>query len=634
MEKAEAFLKKYWGFPRFRPMQENVIHELMNGKDVLAVLPTGSGKSLCYQVPAVMSDGVCLVVSPLVALMEDQVKGLEKKGIRALHLGGGMSRNETITAFDNLLFGKYKLVYASPEKLQSELVQEKLKQLPLSLIAIDEAHCISQWGHDFRPSYLKLSFLNELFPNVPRIALTATATEQVEKDMLIQLGLHNASTFRSSLFRDNLSIGLVRTQNNMGRLVQILRKKTEPAIVYVGTRKESIVYAQYLQDRGISAGTYHGGLDTKERALALESWLNETTKVMVATNAFGMGIDKANVRCVIHCHVPMSIESYVQEIGRAGRDEKPSFAYLLYHEQSMTETKEIIQNSMADPAYCKRVYKHLNDYFQIARGEFRESVLTFDLFGFCKTYELPIGKTLSALGHFEREEILVFEVSPKRASRVQIIERSEALLDRTSDENLTSKVLQILLRTYGGIHEQKVSIRESFIASKTGTSHGEIIQQLEFLQKNGVLKYDRSEGLAELRFLVSREDNFVLQSASKNIEARNKNKLTQLKSMQNYLENDRICRNRQLVAYFGESDRDDCGRCDVCRKNQQAPDWPGYDKVAGRIRNLLRTSQGLDFTEIHEQFEMDRERLSKTLEMMVEKKWIKLNLQNKFELNE
>lgn len=615
-------------------MQEEVIHELLKGRDVLAVLPTGSGKSLCYQVPAVSGDGICLVVSPLVALMEDQVKGLENRGIRALHLGGGMSRNDTITAFDNLLYGNYKLVYASPEKLQSDLVQEKLQQLPVNLIAIDEAHCISQWGHDFRPSYLKLGFLHELFPDIPRIALTATATERVEKDILIQLGLQNPSTFRSSLFRDNLSIGLVKTQNNLGRLVQILREKSEPAIVYVGTRKDSIVYAQHLRDRGISAGSYHGGLDAQERAEALESWLNETTKVMVATNAFGMGIDKANVRCVIHCHVPLSIEAYVQEIGRAGRDEKPAFAYLLYHEQSLAEVNERVRNSLADPVFCRRVYKHLNDYFQIAQGEFRESVLAFDLNEFCKTYDLPLGQTFSALGHFEREDILVFDGSPRRTSRVRIIESSEALLERTSLQTLASKVLQVLLRSYGGIHEQKISIQESFIASKTRATRSEVIQQLEILQKNGVLTYEKSEGQAELRFLVPREDNFVHRTVAKNIEARNRTKLTQLKSMQRYLENDLVCRNRQLVAYFGEDDREDCGQCDICRKKKRESDWPGYDKVAEQVRNLLHSSHELDFTEIRQRLELDPERLSKTLEMMVEKKWIKLNLQNKFERNE
>lgn len=634
MEKAKACLKKFWGFSGFRPMQEVIIDEVLKGGDVLAVLPTGSGKSLCYQVPAVLSDGLCLVVSPLIALMEDQVKGLEKRGIRALHLGGGMNRNETITAFDNLLYGNYKLVYASPEKLQSELVQEKLRQLHLRLIAIDEAHCVSQWGHDFRPSYLKLSFLHEMFPHVPRIALTATATERVEKDMLIQLGLKDAKTFRSSLFRDNLSVGLVRTHNNMGRLVQILKEKTDPAIVYVGTRKDSIIYAKHLKDVGIPTGTYHGGLNAQERAQALEEWLNETKKVMVATNAFGMGIDKANVRCVIHCHVPMSIESYVQEIGRAGRDEKPAFAYLLHHEQSFEETKEMVKNSMADPVFCRRVYKHLNDYFQIAQGEFRDSVLAIDLLDFCKTYELPVGRTFSALGHFEREDILVFEASTRRTSRVQIVESSHSLLKRTSSENLTSKILQLLLRNYGGILDQKISIQESFIASKAGISKHQVIQQLKILNKNGVLAYDKAEGLAEIRFMVPREDNFVHRSTAKSIEARNKNKLIQLKSMRSYLENDSICRNRQLVDYFGEEDREDCGRCDICRKKKRVAEWPGYDTAAARVITLLGSSHELDFSQISQQLELDRERLSKTLELMLEKKWIKLNLQNKFELNE
>lgn len=615
-------------------MQEEIIHELLKGRDVLAVLPTGSGKSLCYQIPAVAGDGICLVVSPLVALMENQVKGLEKRGIRALHLGGGLSRNDTITAFDNLLYGNYKLVYASPEKLQSDLVQEKLRQLPLNLIAIDEAHCISQWGHDFRPSYLKLGFLHELFPDTPRIALTATATERVEKDILIQLGLQHPRTFRSSLFRKNLSIGMVKTQNSLGRLVQILREKTEPAIVYVGTRKDSIIYAQYMRDRGISAESYHGGLDSQERAEALEGWMKETTKVMVATNAFGMGIDKSNVRSVIHCHVPLSIESYVQEIGRAGRDEKPAFAYLLYHEQSLKETNERVKNSLADPDFCRRVYRHLNDYFQIAQGEFRESLLGFDLNDFCKTYELPLGKTFSALGHFEREDVLICEGNPRRTSRLRITESSEALLERTSSNSSASKVLQVLLRSYGGIHEQKISIQESFIASKVGASRSEVIQQLEFLQKNEVLVYDKSEGQAELRFLVPREDNFVYRSIAKNVEARNRTKLTQLKSMQNYLENDGVCRNRLLVAYFGEDDREDCGRCDICRTKKKASDRHGYEKMADQVRNLLHSSHELDFAEISQRLELDRERLSKTLEIMVEKKWIRLNLQKKFELNE
>lgn len=633
MKKARDCLERYWGYPQFRSMQEEIIKELLSGRDILAILPTGSGKSICYQVPAMMSEGICLVVSPLVALMEDQVQGLEKRGIRAMHLGGGLNRSETITAFDNLQFGGYKLVYASPEKLQSELVRDKLRQLNLSFIAIDEAHCISQWGHDFRPSYLKLSFLNELFPEVPRIALTATATERVEKDVLIQLGLDNPITFRSSLFRDNLSIGLVKTQNNLGRLVQILKEKSEPAIVYVGTRKDSIIYAQYLNNNGIMAGAYHGGLDSRQREEALESWIQEEKRVMVATNAFGMGIDKANVRCVVHCHIPMSLESYVQEIGRAGRDEKPAYAYLLYHEQSISETNEMIKSSLADPDFCKRVYKNLNDYFQIGRGEFRESKLAFDMLEFCNTYKLPLKQTFSAFGHFEREDILVFEGSPGRRSRVRIIENSNNLLARTSETSLQSRVLQILLRNYGGIHEQKISIQESLIASKLNISKVQVVEQLQILEKNGVLIYDKYDGFAELRFLVPREDKYVFNSIVKNVEARNKNKLIQLNAMKAYLENNSLCRNRQLADYFGEEDREDCGRCDICRKKNQITEWPGYEQVANQVRSLLQTFSELDFSEINQHLNLDRNRLSKTLEMMAEKNWIKLNLQNKFELD-
>jgi ATP-dependent DNA helicase RecQ len=605
----------------------------MNGRDVLAVLPTGEGKSVCYQIPALLSDGLCLVVSPLIALMEDQVRGLEQRGIRAMHLGGGLSRNETITAFDNLLHGKYKLVYASPEKLRSEWIREKLKDLPIRLIAIDEAHCISQWGHDFRPSYLGLNSLRALFPDVPTIALTATATERVENDILVQLGLQEASKFRKSFFREKLSIGLVKTENPMGKVAQILKKKTEPAIVYVGTRKDSIIYSDYLNRIGIRAGHYHGGMDREERSEALQRWLAETNRVMVATNAFGMGIDKKNVRCVIHCQVPLSLESYVQEIGRAGRDGKPSYAYLLLNDNAVYQAGELIESSLADPRFCREVYKRLNDHFHISRGELREAWLGIDLIEFAKFYDLSISRMFSALGHLEREGILVFEPSPRRSSKVMIRERSERIAKRANQHDKSSRILQSLLRNFGGIREQMTGIRESLVASDCGIPKKEVVRSLELLAKDGILNYDRSEGLSELRFLVPREDDFIYHSISKSVEARNKVKRLHLKAMLAYCQNDKICRNQELMEYFGEKELEDCGLCDVCRGKLAKSKSKSYEAITEEVRSHLEAAGGLDFSELNDKMGVERERLSKTLELMVEKKWIRLNLQNKFELD-
>ena len=631
MQRALDCLRSVWGYPDFRPRQAEIILELMQGRDVLAVLPTGGGKSLCYQVPALISEGLCLVVSPLIALMEDQVKGLEERGVRAMQLGGGMSRNETIKAFDNLLYGNYKLLYLSPEKLQSELVQEKLRQLPLSLIAIDEAHCISQWGHDFRPSYLKLGLLGELFPGTPRIALTATATKRVENDIIVQLGLQNAARFRDSFFRRNLSIGLVRTENPMGKVLQILQKKTEPAIVYTGTRKETIVYADYLKRRGIDAAFYHGGMDREERSLALQGWMEEAPRVMVATNAFGMGIDKQNVRCVVHCQVPLSLEAYVQEIGRAGRDLQPSFAYMLYNESSIQEAMDLVSRSLADPAFCKKVYTKLNDYQQIARGELHETPIALDLAEFFSLYDLPLPKTFSALAHLERESVLVLNLNPKAFSRVRVTAGPGGPGSGTGGKGKENRVLQSLLRNYGGIHEQKVQVQESLIAATTNLSRKEVTECLQNLEKDGILVYERSEGLSELHFLVPREDDYVHRSTAKSIEARNKVRLLHLKSMLAYCANDRICRNRQLIAYFGEEEIEDCGMCDVCRSKKREGEWKGYEFASAQVRTLLE-ERPLDFSQLMDEMQIAKERLAKTLDLMLEKQWIRLNLQDQFEL--
>jgi len=358
-------LSKYWGYKSFREPQQAIVETILQKKSAFVMLPTGAGKSLCYQLPALMMDGVCLVISPLIALMEDQVQSLEKKGVKAIALSSKLNRHETIIAFDNLLFGNYKFLYLSPEKLQSAFVQDKLAQLNLSLIAIDEAHCISEWGHDFRPSYMKIPILNDLHPETPKIALTASATPKVKQDILENLQLAGAAIFEKSFARTNLSIQMLHRENIMGTMLQLLKGNDEPAIVYVGTRKDTIHFSNFLNRNGLRSAFYHGGLSHDQKTKALNSWKDEKQSIMVATNAFGMGIDKSNVRLIIHAHVPGSMENYMQEIGRAGRDGIKSTAYLLYNESLIYESENLIEKSIASPEFCKTVYSKLNDFYHI-----------------------------------------------------------------------------------------------------------------------------------------------------------------------------------------------------------------------------------------------------------------------------
>lgn len=568
MNKAIELLKKHWGFSSFREPQENIIATVFSGKDVFVLLPTGAGKSLCYQIPALMSEGICLVISPLIALMEDQVKSLEKRGIKALVLSSKLNRHDTIIAFDNLIYGNYKFLYLSPEKLQSEFIQEKISQLTLNLIAIDEAHCISQWGHDFRSAYLKIPVLNDLHPETPKIALTATATEQVKNDVIENLELKSPKIYKGSYYRHNLHINISKSEDIRSGIISLLKSIDQPAIVYVGTRKNTIQYARFLNSHQIKSTHYHGGLDHEQKSKSLLDWTSEKTKIMVATNAFGMGIDKSNVRMVIHAHLPMSVENYIQEIGRAGRDGKTSQTYLLYNDNSIFESERLAETSMVTPEFCKQVYTNLNDFFQVAKGELREEVFDFNLQDFAVRYNHPYIKVYHVLNHLHHEDIIFFDQNPNKISRVRIIESSTKLLNIQSSENMQSKVLQMLLRTYGGIHEQHIAINESLISSKLGIDKAVVIQALQRLDQDKVLIYRKSSNTMKMKFLVPREDNFVFQMIRSNISQRNKTKRAKSKGLLDLVKNDHICRQVQLLKYFGEELRKPCGNCDVCLKKK------------------------------------------------------------------
>lgn len=629
MENSLELLKKHWGFDSFRQPQGEIIASVVKGEDTFVLLPTGAGKSLCYQLPALMMDGVCLVISPLIALMEDQVNSLEKKGIKALLLSSKQNRHDTIIAFDNLMYGHFKFLYLSPEKLQSEFIQEKISQLSLNLIAIDEAHCISQWGHDFRSAYLKIPVLNELHPDVPKIALTATATTIVKQDIIENLKLRSPKVFTGSYYRDNLYIRILKKEDVRSGMVSLLKSIDEPAIVYVGTRKNTIQYARFLTGNKIQATYYHGGLDSKQKSEALVQWKEEKSKVMVATNAFGMGIDKSNVRIIIHAHIPNSIENYMQEIGRAGRDGKASETYLLYNENSIFESELLLEKSMVSPEFCRAVYEKLNDYFQIANGELSEEVFDFDLQEFALSYNFPFIKVYYALNHLHHEAVIYYDQNPSKTSRIKVIENNSKLFEVQSLQNIQAKVLQMLLRTYGGVHDQFIPINETLISSKLKQSKKDVTEALERLDKDKVIMYHKSSNKLKLSFLVPREDNFIFHMIRANITQRNKTKKAKSKALHDLIKNDQACRQMQLLRYFGEMLEHPCGHCDVCLSKKKT-EKIDYQELGDQVLALIKKHKSLSLNQIDQFLQTDKVALVKTLQLLAERKFIGLNLQNKF----
>ena len=631
MNKATKLLQQYWGFSTFRIPQEKIINAVLEKQDVFVLLPTGAGKSLCYQLPALLNDGICLVVSPLIALMEDQVKSLEEKGIKALALSSKLNRHETIIAFDNLAHGNYKFLYLSPEKLQSEFIQEKISQLHLNLIAIDEVHCISQWGHDFRPAYLTIPLLTALHPQTPKIVLTATATDLVQKDIIENLQLHQAKMFKGSYYRNNLCIRLHKTENIRQGVLKLVKAKDEPSIIYVGSRKNAKLYAELLQHNNISATYYHGGLSNEEKSTSLQQWKTESSKVMVATNAFGMGVDKSNVRLIIHTHIPNSIENYMQEIGRAGRDNEKAWAYLLYNDHSIYESDSLIEKSLVSPLDCKTIFTKLNDYYQIAMGELNEQLFAFDLQDFAFRYDFSYNKVYNALNHLHNEHIIFLDHAYSKNSRIRIIDRTDNLHQIQHRNNDSSQVLQVLLRSYGGIMDQFISINEKFIGQKLNRSKQEIIEILNRLEKDEVIIFKRASNNMTIKFLVPREDNFIYHTISAHIKHRNATKLKKASVFKELIHNNITCRQILLLDYFSEKLKTPCGQCDICLANQPESNLDEAT-ISKNIIDLLNNNKNLNVNELCTHLNVEKKQIIKTLEILVEKKTIDLDLQNKFYL--
>jgi len=633
MISSEEILLKYWKHNTFKPKQKEIIENVLKGNDTIALLPTGGGKSICYQVPAMQKEGVCIVISPLIALMHDQVRNLEQKNIKAIAITSSLSFNDTIRAFDNLQFGNYKFVYLSPEKLQTPLLQEKLKQLSINLIAIDEAHCISTWGHDFRPSYLQLKILKSIFPKTPIIAVTATATKYVLNDIKTVLKLNNPKIFYTSFFRKNIAYHVLYTNDTKIKLTQLLKKHTlKPCIIFVNTQKKAQQINFFLKNQNLLCSYYHGGLSTKEKEIAYNNWLIEKTPIMVATNAFGMGIDKNNVSIVIHLHVPNSIENYVQESGRVGRNNTASNALILINEATIFEAKESLLKNLPKIPFIKTIYKNLNQYFQIAKGSLNETIFNFNLHHFCNHYKLPIIKTHNAIKMLNNEKILLYKESANSKSTLRFKLENKALITYSQTHIKQQKTIQLLLRCYGGIIENRTVINETSLASKLKIRKENLQKKLELLHRDNIVSYNPAKKMSQITFIVPREDDFTINTIKRNIENYNTRKITKVYDMINYIENSTICRSKQLLTYFDETLNTDCGSCDVCLKKTTNKNFSTKELVI-KIKTILKQHKELSSKEIIEILNTSEKNTLFALQLMLEKNIIRLNLRHKYSLH-
>jgi len=564
-------LKKYWGYDAFRPPQEQIIESVVQKNDTLALLPTGGGKSICFQVPALMTNGICLVISPLIALIEDQINRLKEQNIKALSISGNLSIEEISTLLDNSMYGNYKFLYIAPERLKNEWILSRIIQLPINLVAIDEAHCISQWGHDFRPAYLELGKLKEWLPTIPFIALTASANKRVQQDIIDSLLLKDPQVFQKSFLRNEIYYGVYQQENTEELMLQILKKASSPAIIYVKSRKATIEVAGNLKSYGISADFFHGGLDFKTKKQKLNNWIDETTLVMVATNAFGMGIDKPNVRNVIHLHIPDNLESYYQEAGRAGRDGGRSFATLLLNPYSVSESQNFHELNHLETDFIKLVYKRFVNHFQIAYGEgFNESI-RFNFKDFCQKYNLPVSKTFHAFEFLDRQSVLTFEQNFKYKSYIHFLINSTDAIHYFSNHSLEEVLFLSILHHYRGIQEGETSIDIDLLSKHTKMPSNKIVETIESWVLKGFCTFTQAPNDTNIVLNEIREDDITINRIAKNLVQFNYIKNQQFQAMLNYVTNTTVCKNRILLNYFDEEYNDECGKCSICiqKKNQQ-----------------------------------------------------------------
>ena len=596
-DKYQELLKKYWGYDDFRGVQRDIIESIGSGRDTLGLMPTGGGKSITFQVPALAMEGVCIVVTPLIALMKDQVDHLKQRGIRAAAIHAGMSRDDIVAILENAIFGAVRLLYVSPERLSSEIFLAKLRHMKVSFITIDEAHCICQWGYDFRPSYLNIASIRPLVPYAPVLALTATATPEVVDDIQDRLGFKERNVFRMSFERKNLAYIVRTTEDKRGELIHILSSVEGSAIVYVRSRRHAKDVADMLNDNGLQATYFHAGLDYAVKDARQKSWQAGDTRIIVATNAFGMGIDKPDVRLVVHIDCPSCIEAYFQEAGRAGRDGNKAYAVLLYNNADRHQLAKRIADTFPEKDYIRDVYEHLAYYYQIAIGAGYGRTFEFNIDKFCHIYHFFPLQVSAALKILDRAGYIEYEEQRDNAARVMFTVTRDDLYRLRNNSPEEDKVIVALLRNYGGMFSDYAYVDEGFIASQTNMSTDALYQILKGLNMKRIISFIPQRSTPTIRYTQRREEPKHLVFGDDIYKDRKKSFTLRINEMATYAAIDDTCRSRLLLGYFGEKATCDCGQCDVCvgRKGKAKA---AEKEAEAAIRQLLADKERHHVTEL------------------------------------
>ena len=625
MNKYQEILKQYWGYDSFRDLQEEIITSIGEGKDTLGLMPTGGGKSITFQVPALAQSGLCIVITPLIALMKDQVQNLRKRGIKALAIYSGMTRQEIVTALENCIFGDYKFLYISPERLDTEIFRIKLRSMKVSMITVDESHCISQWGYDFRPAYLKIAEIRELLPGVPVMALTATATPEVVKDIQSRLNFREENVFRMSFERKNLAYIVRKTDNKTGELLHILKRIDGSAIIYVRNRRRTKEITELLMQEGITADFYHAGLDNAVKDLRQKRWQNGEIRVMVATNAFGMGIDKPDVRIVLHIDLPDSPEAYFQEAGRAGRDGLKAYAVILYAKSDKMTLHKRVADTFPEKEYILQVYEHLQYYYQMAMGDGFQCIREFNLEEFCRKFKYFPVPVDSALKILTQAGYLEYTDEQDNASRILFTIRRDELYKLREMGTEAETLIQTILRSYTGVFTDYAYISEDTLAIRTGLTRQQIYNILVTLTKRRIVDYIPHKKTPYIIYTRERLELRYLHIPASVYEERKARYEARIKAMEEYVTSESVCRSRMLLRYFGEKNEHNCKQCDVCLNRHETDCLPedSFREMRKQILELL-ARKSLPPAGIANAIEAEREDISRVIQYLLEEGELKM----------